>query len=141
VVIDACGAGELPDSADYGDAGANTLAHVAEAVGGLDLPVLTSLGKTPVLLEWDEFPSGGLVPDFVGRLRGELDKRGVPKEAPLYFICRSGNRSRKAAMLATDAGYRRAFNVEFGFEGRLGPDRHRGTTGSWKAEGLPWVQS
>ena len=105
------------------------------------IPVLTSLGKTPVLLEWDEFPSGGLVPDFVGRLRGELDKRGVPKEAPLYFICRSGNRSRKAAMLATDAGYRRAFNVEFGFEGRLGPDRHRGTTGSWKAEGLPWVQS
>jgi phosphopentomutase len=44
VVIDACGAGELPDSADYGDAGANTLAHVAEAAGGLDLPVLTSLG-------------------------------------------------------------------------------------------------
>jgi phosphopentomutase len=44
VVIDALGAGELPDSADYGDAGANTLAHVAEAAGGLDLPVLTSLG-------------------------------------------------------------------------------------------------
>jgi phosphopentomutase len=44
VVIDACGAGELPDSGDYGDAGANTLGHVAEAVGGLDLPVLTSLG-------------------------------------------------------------------------------------------------
>jgi len=105
------------------------------------IPVLTSLGKTPVLLEWDEFPSGGLVPDFVGRLLGELDKRGVPRDAPLYFICRSGNRSRKAAMLATEAGYRRAFNVEFGFEGRLGPDRHRGTAGSWKAEGLPWVQS
>jgi phosphopentomutase len=44
VVIDACGAGELPDSGDYGDAGANTLAHVAEAAGGLDLPVLTGLG-------------------------------------------------------------------------------------------------
>ena len=71
----------------------------------------------------------------------ELDKRGVPKDAPLYFICRSGNRSRQAAMLATDAGYSRAFNIEFGFEGRLGPNRHRGTAGSWKAEGLPWVQS
>jgi phosphopentomutase len=44
IVIDACGAGELPDSADYGDAGANTLGHVAEAAGGLDLPVLTRLG-------------------------------------------------------------------------------------------------
>jgi phosphopentomutase len=44
VVIDACGAGELPDSGDYGDAGANTLGHVAEAAGGLDLPVLTGMG-------------------------------------------------------------------------------------------------
>ena len=40
VVLDACGAGELPDAADYGDAGTNTLGHVAEAAGGLDLPVL-----------------------------------------------------------------------------------------------------
>ncbi|HEX5620802.1 MAG TPA: phosphopentomutase [Solirubrobacteraceae bacterium] len=44
IVIDACGAGELPDSGDYGDAGANTLGHVAEATGGLDLPVMTGLG-------------------------------------------------------------------------------------------------
>ncbi len=44
IVIDACGAGDLPDSAEYGDAGANTLAHVAEAAGGLDLPVLARLG-------------------------------------------------------------------------------------------------
>ena len=104
-------------------------------------PVLTSLGKAPVLVEWDEFPSGALVADFIGRLKEELDKRGVAKDAPLYFICRSGNRSRQAAMLATEAGYVSAYNVEYGFEGRLGPDRHRGTAGSWKAEGLPWVQS
>jgi phosphopentomutase len=44
VVLDACGAGALPDAADYGDAGANTLAHVAEAEGGLDLPTLERLG-------------------------------------------------------------------------------------------------
>ena len=44
VVADACGVGELPDAAAYGDAGANTLGHVAEAVGGLDLPVLGALG-------------------------------------------------------------------------------------------------
>ena len=42
VVIDACGAGELPDAADYGDAGANTLVHLAEAVGGLRLPTLSA---------------------------------------------------------------------------------------------------
>ena len=33
VVMDACGVGELPDAAEYGDAGSNTLGHLAEAVG------------------------------------------------------------------------------------------------------------
>src|SRR4051794_22879809 len=44
VVLDACGVGALPDAADYGDEGANTLVHVAEAAGGLELPVLGGLG-------------------------------------------------------------------------------------------------
>jgi phosphopentomutase len=49
IVIDACGAGALPDAADYGDAGTNTLGHVSEAIGGLELPVLQSLGLGDVL--------------------------------------------------------------------------------------------
>jgi rhodanese-related sulfurtransferase len=105
------------------------------------VPVLTGIGKATILVEWDEFPTGELVPDFIGRLEAELEKHGVGKDAPIYFICRSGNRSRHAAIQATQAGYRHSYNVEFGFEGRLDPDRHRGTAGSWKAEGLPWVQS
>jgi phosphopentomutase len=44
IVLDAVGAGELPDAADYGDEGSNTLANVARAVGGLDLPNLEQLG-------------------------------------------------------------------------------------------------
>jgi phosphopentomutase len=44
VVLDACGVGELPDAADYGDAGADTLPHVALAVGGLRVPTLAHLG-------------------------------------------------------------------------------------------------
>jgi phosphopentomutase len=45
VVMDACGVGALPDAAEYGDpVDANTLAHVAEAVGGLHLPTLAALG-------------------------------------------------------------------------------------------------
>src|SRR3954463_7067946 len=51
VVIDSCGAGELPDAAAYGDAGANTLANCARQVGGLELPVLQSwgLGTVPAI--------------------------------------------------------------------------------------------
>jgi phosphopentomutase len=44
IVLDAVGAGELPDAAEFGDAGSNTLANVARAVGGLDLPTLEALG-------------------------------------------------------------------------------------------------
>ena len=47
--MDACGVGELPDAADYGDEGANTLLHVAQAVGGLGLPTLGALGLGNIL--------------------------------------------------------------------------------------------
>ena len=44
VVLDGVGAGELPDAGQYGDTGSNTLAHTADAVGGLHLPAMGSLG-------------------------------------------------------------------------------------------------
>ena len=44
LVIDSCGAGEMPDAAEYGDAGSNTLANCARAAGGLELPVMQSWG-------------------------------------------------------------------------------------------------
>ena len=43
-MLDAVGAGELPDAGDYGDEGSDTLGNVARAVGGLDLPSLEALG-------------------------------------------------------------------------------------------------
>ncbi|HLM87241.1 MAG TPA: phosphopentomutase [Solirubrobacteraceae bacterium] len=49
LVMDACGVGALPDAASYGDQGTNTLAHVAEAVGGLELPALQALGLGSIL--------------------------------------------------------------------------------------------
>jgi len=44
IVLDGVGAGELPDAAQYGDAGSDTLVHTAQAVGGLKVPILQSLG-------------------------------------------------------------------------------------------------
>jgi phosphopentomutase len=44
IVLDAVGAGALPDAADYGDEGSDTLGNVARVVGGLDLPNLEALG-------------------------------------------------------------------------------------------------
>jgi phosphopentomutase len=44
IVLDGVGIGEAHDAADYGDEGSHTLGNLAEAVGGLDLPNLESLG-------------------------------------------------------------------------------------------------
>ena len=44
IVLDSIGIGEAPDAAAYGDAGANTLGHTAEAMGGLHLPNMQKLG-------------------------------------------------------------------------------------------------
>ena len=44
VVLDGVGIGALPDADRYGDAGSDTLGHVAGAAGPLALPVLESLG-------------------------------------------------------------------------------------------------
>lgn len=105
------------------------------------VPVLSSIGKSALLVEWNDFATGTVVPDFVGRLQAALAENDVAADAPLYFICRSGNRSRNAAIAATAAGHRHCFNITHGFEGNLDADRHRNTPGSWKAEGLPWEQS
>lgn len=44
VVLDSVGVGELPDAADYGDVGSNTLGHIAEVVEGFGLPNLERMG-------------------------------------------------------------------------------------------------
>ncbi len=44
LVMDSAGIGGAPDAAAYGDEGADTLGHIAEAAGPLRLPALDSLG-------------------------------------------------------------------------------------------------
>lgn len=44
LVCDSWGVGDAPDAAAYGDDGADTLAHTAEATGGLAAPNLEALG-------------------------------------------------------------------------------------------------
>jgi deoxyribose-phosphate aldolase len=68
IVLDSCGCGSAPDAARYGDTGANTLGHIAERLGGLQLPHLESLGLgnvTPMAgLSQVAAPRGGF-----GRMR------------------------------------------------------------------------
>jgi rhodanese-related sulfurtransferase len=101
------------------------------------VPDLRSLGKKTGFVCWQVYPQMQVDPDFVAKVE---QFTGGDREAPIYFICRSGARSRSAAEALTAAGYRQCFNVADGFEGNVDNQGHRGTTGGWKASNLPWVQ-
>ncbi|MGH2846336.1 MAG: phosphopentomutase [Thermoleophilaceae bacterium] len=76
IVLDACGVGALPDAGSYeGDAGANTLGHLAERVGGLELPTLERLGLGSIL------PLRGVPPSAQPVVHGRLAPLGPGKES------------------------------------------------------------
>ena len=106
-------------------------------VGVVDL---RSLKKEPVLVEWQVFPGMAVNTAFVSEVSAELQRRGVGKDAELYFLCRSGGRSRSAAEAMTAAGFVACYNVAGGFEGDVDDQHHRGQLVGWKAQNLPWAQ-
>ncbi len=75
VVLDACGVGALPDAVEYGDAGTNTLGHLAQHLGGLSLPALGALGLGSIIeLE-------GVAPGTEPVLHGRLHALGPGKDS------------------------------------------------------------
>lgn len=100
------------------------------------LPDLGPVGKQPLLIPWQVFPAMRVNENFVDAARAA----GATQEQPLYFICRSGQRSAAAAEAMREAGFPHVYNVADGFEGPPDGEGHRGTTAGWKAEGLPWRQ-
>ena len=104
------------------------------------VPDLSPLKRETVFCEWQRFPAG-TNPAFVDEVVESLKRTNHRKGAPLVLLCRSGARSRAAAIALSAAGYAPCFNVKDGFEGALDVERHRGAAAGWKAEGLPWVQT
>jgi phosphopentomutase len=76
IVLDGVGIGELPDAAEYGDVGSNTLRHVAEAAGGLALPTLERLGLGRLL----DLPGVRAVAGARGA-RGRMAERSKGKDS------------------------------------------------------------
>lgn len=105
------------------------------------VPSLGGLGKGVIMVEWQSFPAGQIDPQFADKLVAELDTAGVTQNHEIFFVCRSGGRSKAAATVMAARGYSRCRNVADGFEGPLDASRHRGSAGGWKAAGLPWVQT
>ena len=99
------------------------------------VPDLSSLGRDVVYIEWNT-TDGRRNGNFLTELREQVAPHD---DRPVVFLCRSGNRSIGAAVVATEAGIAPAYNVLDGFEGNLDANGHRGETG-WRAVGLPWKQ-
>ncbi|MGH6872789.1 MAG: rhodanese-like domain-containing protein [Rhizomicrobium sp.] len=104
-------------------------------------PDLSSLGRRVQAIEWQSFPAMAINPGFTEAAAGTLNKAGATKDTPVLFLCRSGARSRAAAIALTNAGFTRAYNISGGFEGDADASGHRGRKNGWKAANLPWRQS
>lgn len=109
--------------------------------GFVGLPDLGPLQRRVHCVEWQSFPTMAQNPQFVAETQNVLTSAGAEHESPVLFLCRSGARSRSAAIAMTAAGFSRAYNIAGGFEGDLDAERHRGHNNGWKASGLPWRQS
>ena len=104
-------------------------------------PDLSSIDKEPIFIEWQEYPSMRVALDFVARLEEAIGKNGGNASTPVLFLCRSGARSKAAAIAMSAAGQQHCVNIAGGFEGAPDDQRRRGSVDGWKAAGLPWTQS
>lgn len=97
--------------------------------------------------EWDskikeykrDFNSG-----FVGQVEGLLAKAGLTgkKDTRIILMCRSGDRSARAADLMAKSGYTNVWSAIEGFEGdkaKDGPTKGKRTVNGWKNANLPWT--
>ena len=93
------------------------------------------VGRIPgaIEIEWQSYPDGALNPYFLQQLRHQAEAGDL-----ILFVCRSGARSHRAALVATEAGFGNCYNVLEGFEGEVDARGQRGKVGGWRHAGLPW---
>ncbi len=99
-------------------------------------PDLSSLGKEVIK---------DSLQDKIGRKNNSfiqnLKNCSIEQNQPLFFICLIGGRSRIAASLAQEAGFKNVYNIKFGFEGPANEKGKRGLVAGWLASKLPFKKS
>jgi rhodanese-related sulfurtransferase len=137
-------AGEVDPAEAFGRLRADPRALLVDVRTKIELALLGSpdLGapdRTPLHAEW--MTQQGPNPRFVAELKALLANRGATTDTPLYFMCRSGGRSRMAAGQLAAEGFTACYNVAEGYEGDLDAHGHRNSVSGWRARGLPWRQT
>lgn len=93
MIMDSLGVGELPDAENYHDKGANTLGHILDRYGEMQIPNLRSLGLGNIQgaaggrLKTDEAPKGSfgkLAERSAGKdtITGHWEIAGLPTQTP-----------------------------------------------------------
>ena len=92
------------------------------------------VGQVPgaIPVQWKLWPGMAQNPDFDAQLLA-----AVPPGGKAVLLCRSGVRSVAAALRATQLGVQ-ADNILEGLAGDVDANGHRGNTGGWRKQGLPW---
>jgi rhodanese-related sulfurtransferase len=85
-------------------------------------------------IEWTRYPGGVPNPEFIDQLR-----QVASPDTPVLFLCRSAARSKLAAVAASQAGFKEAYDLLEGFEGGKDGQGHRKTVEGWCYRGLPWI--
>ena len=116
--------------------------RTAQEWEGIGLPDLSRLGQQVVTQEWRQAPAMQINPAFESQLTKAIGERQTDR---IYFICRSGQRSREAAAIfqASLSGTGvvcECINVAEGFEGDPDASGIRGRINGWQARGLPWLK-
>jgi rhodanese-related sulfurtransferase len=94
--------------------------------------------------EWDEKRHNFKLEvnsNFAAEVGKRLAAKGLHPTDSVILICRSGDRSAKAADLLAQLGYTKVYSVVDGFEGDLkadGPNKGRRMVNGWKNAHLPW---
>ena len=100
------------------------------------VPDLSSINKHTFFITWQLYPDLKLNENF----ETEIIRSNIKKNDSIFLICRSGQRSIKAAQFLNQLGYKNCFNVSDGFEGDKDLNNHRSTLSGWKLNRLPWKQ-
>lgn len=97
-----------------------------------------------VMTDWDDKRGMYLLEpnaEFTQEVARRLAQKGLGKTDKVILLCRSGDRSAKAADILQLQGYTQVYSVAEGFEGDMGKEgaaAGRRAVNGWKNAGLPW---
>lgn len=77
-------------------------------------------------------------PNFVDDVRAAIARAGAGEDSAILLLCRSGDRSARAADALAAAGLRHVYSIVDGFEGDIGASGRRDVNG-WKNSGGEWA--